>query len=135
MIDSLSPQAGARSSATALLVQYLGFQDAPGRREYEIRVRRGDQSRQYTLWIARAAFAERQALLQDGPDICYQKLLRALADPELPTEDCIGVTEGDLADYRETHTRKPRGGFSSPLPSREVKPPTDASPATGDQPA
>jgi hypothetical protein len=134
VIDALSPRTGAAPTPAAVLVQYLGFQDAPGRREYEIRVRRGDQSRQYTLWIARAAFAQRQALLQDGPDICYQKLLRALADPELPTADCIAVTEGDLADYRETHTRKPRGGFSSPRPS-EVKPPTDASPATRDQPA
>ena len=122
MLDALSPGTGAGPPAAALLVQYLGFQDAPDRREYEIRVRRGDQSRQYTLWIAQASFAQRHALFQDGPDICYQKLLRALAEPEPPAADCIAVTEGDLAAYRETHSRTPRRGFSHQAPKDEAKP-------------
>lgn len=127
MIDSLSPQAGARSSATALLVQYLGFQDAPGRREYAIGVRRGDQSHRYTLWIERAAFAERRALLQDGPDICYQKLLRELAGSELPAPDAIEVTDGDLAAYRETHAAPVRKGFTPARPE-EPKPEPEKAP-------
>jgi hypothetical protein len=135
VLDALPRRSGAGPSATAVVVQYLGFQDAPGRREYGIRVRRGDQDRQYTLWIAQASFAQRHALLQDGPDICYQKLLRALADPELPAADCIAVTDGDLADYRETHTRAPRRGFSHSRPQDEAKPAAAALPGEHDEPA
>lgn len=129
-----SPRTAAGPLSGALVVQYLGFQDAPGRREYAIGVRRGDRSHRYTLWIERAAFAERRALLQDGPDICYQKLLRALADPELLDAEPIGVTEGDLASYRETHTRPARRGFSLPRPTIELKPTAVASPVGHDLP-
>jgi hypothetical protein len=106
------------------LVQYLGFQDTPGRREYTLRVQKGDDSKQYTVWIAQAAFAKRQALLQDGPDICYQKLLRELVSTEPPAADSIAVTDGDLTLYRDTHAPPARRGFSAPRPT--PKPETEA---------
>ena len=110
-------------------IQYQGFQDAPSRREYALEAQRGDQRRRYTVWIERSAFAARRALLQDGPDICYQKMLREVAAFQLDGSDCIGVTDGELASYRETHTRPVRRGFSPfPTPTREAPPPPTASP-------
>ena len=107
------PRPPARPRAPApihLILEYLGFRNAPGRREYVLRAQSGSKAREYTVWIAHTAFAMRQALLQDGPDICYQKLRRELAESELSGVACVGVTESDLADYREAHappTRRP----------------------------
>ena len=93
--------------AAQLLIQYLGFEDTSARREYMLLAHLGHETRQYRVWIDHAAFAKRNALRQDGPDICYQKLRRELAE-SLGATNCIGVTEGDLASYREAHTPKAR---------------------------
>lgn len=93
-----------------LALAYLGFRNAPGRREYLLRAQWGPEAREFTVWIAYNAFAMRQALLQDGPDICYQKLRRELAESVPSGVACVGVTESDLASYREAHassTRRP----------------------------
>lgn len=106
--DQREPALTRRSTTPpASVVQYLGFHDADGRREYALRVRQGAESREYTLWIAQADFAEKRALLQDGPDICYQ-LLRGMVDTERLDVERIAVTEGDLASYRQTHQRQVR---------------------------
>jgi hypothetical protein len=93
--------------ATQLLLQYVGFEDTPSRREYLLLARLGDETRQYTVWIALAAFTRRLALRQDGPDICYQKLRRELSEA-LVGPGTVGVTDADLALYREAHTPKGR---------------------------
>jgi hypothetical protein len=103
----------------ALAIKYLGFQNVAGRREYLLEVHRGDLARRYTVWIELTAFSNRQALLQEGPDICYQKLLHELADSELLGPDGIGVTEADLAAYRASHAVPARKSFS---PSRTAAP-------------
>lgn len=64
----------------------------------------GSEVREYTVWIPHTAFAMRQALLQDGPDICYQQLRRELIASELSAEKCVRVTESDLTNYREAHS-------------------------------
>lgn len=103
-----------------LTLEYLGFRNAGDRREYLLCARSGAESREYTVWIAHAAFVAGQALLQDGPDICYQKLWRALAESELTGAKCVEVTEGELKDYRAAHappTRRsqaPKQGPPSP---------------------
>lgn len=118
----LGPTAGAHSASDSrtkpatpkpVTVRYLGFHDVPGRREYMLDAQRGDQTGRYTLWIDRSAFSGRLALLQDGPEICYQKLLRELCDTEPQGCHGMAVTENDLATYREAHTRPVRRGFSS----------------------
>jgi hypothetical protein len=96
------------------VVEYRGFRNTPDRREYVLLARAGPASREYTLWIATAAFAKRQALLQDGPDICYQKLRRVLSDSHLGDVACIAVTEDDLAEYRAAHAPRTRQGGSPP---------------------
>jgi hypothetical protein len=112
------------------VIQYQGFKNVNGRREYVLEVQRGDETRRYTIGIELAAFSRGQALLQDGPDICYQKLVRELADPERPRSEGIEVTEHDLAAYRESHAPPSRRtGFSAlPRASEPVKVPT---PGTG----
>jgi hypothetical protein len=113
-----------------IAIQYQGFQDAPGRREYALDAQRGDQRRRYTVWIEQAAFAARRALLQDGPDICYQKLLREVATSQLEGADCMGVTDGELAAYRDAHARPVRRGFS-PFPTAKPEATTPPSEPTG----
>jgi hypothetical protein len=108
-----------------MLLQYVGFQDAPGRREYVLMAQSGDKVRKYTVWIASDAFAKRQASMQDGPDICYQKLARALIDPELATAVRLEVTDADLTHYREAHA--PVKGRSHPR-----RPFADAQPLAAD---
>lgn len=119
---SIPPAARAEGTAAPkrIAIQYLGFKDVEGRREYQLHAHRGDQPRRYTVWIELGAFSRREALLQDGPDICYQKLMRELTGSEVEGPDGIGVTEGDLAAYRETHVAPVRRGFShSPRPADE----------------
>jgi hypothetical protein len=112
------------------VIQYLGFGNVNGRREYVLDVQRGDEIRRYTVWIELAAFSRGQALLQDGPDICYQKLLRELAGPEQQGSDDIEVTERDLAVYRQSHAPPARRTGSFPLP-RHAEPVKVPAPGTG----
>jgi len=124
----IRPAPGSRSAVTqrtgevtgskGVAIQYVGFQDVQDRREYALRARRGDQEGCYTVSIKLAAFANRKALLQDGPDICYQKVLHELADSEPHGACVILVTESDLAAYRESHA-SPKRRASSPLRSGE----------------
>jgi hypothetical protein len=100
------------SPPVRVAIQYQGFLDAGGRREYALEAQRGDRRRRYIVWIDQAAFAERRALLQDGPDICYQKLLRELDTSQLEGDACLGVTDDDLTAYRDAHARPARKGFS-----------------------
>jgi hypothetical protein len=111
-----------------LAVKYVGFRDVEGRRKYEFHAQRGDETRRYTLSIELAAFS-RGLLLQDGPDICYQKLVRELAGAAPQRAEDIAVTELDLAAYREAHAPPARrGGFSAPRPSEAAKTRTDVPP-------
>lgn len=121
-----SPPPAARGR---LAIQYLGFRDADGHREYALKAQRGDEGQRYTMSIALAAFAERRALLQDGPDICYQKLMRMLEEASPTASDTIAVTDGELATYRAAHERVARRGFSSSPPPAEktIEPAADGS--------
>jgi hypothetical protein len=105
---------GSAAGSRRVAIQYLGFQDVQDRREYALRAQCGDQEGCYTVSIKLAAFANRLVLLQDGPDICYQKLLHLLADSELHEACGIVVTESDLTAYRESHVVPRRSRFSPP---------------------
>jgi len=125
--ESLSIECPALIAPKAISIRYLGFSDVEGRREYTLRAQRGLELRPYTVWIELAAFSKRQAMLQDGPDICYQKLLSEVAKFEMQGSDRIAVTEEDLAGYRATHTRVPRSTFSSPPTPRPADLPAETS--------
>ena len=123
MTDPLGAAAGPEAPpetkvapAKAITIRYLGFKDVDGRRQYALQAQRGLETSQYTVSIELAAFSKKQALLQDGPDICYQKLLREVAGSELTGPEDIEVTEGDLLAYRENHAAPARKSFSPPRP-------------------
>ena len=107
----------------AIAIRYMGFKNVAGRREYALQAVRGAEATSHKVSIELAAFSTKQALLQDGPDICYQKLLREIVGSEVPVPEGIAVTEADLADYRAAHTR-PSKGFSTPRtpPAAVAKP-------------
>jgi hypothetical protein len=106
----------------AINIRYLGFKDVDGKRQYALQAQRGPETNQYTVSIELAAFSKKHALLQDGPDICYQKL-RELSAVELHPGGDVEVTEEELAAYKETHSRTPRRTFSSPAPEARVPDP------------
>jgi hypothetical protein len=119
-------------AAKPIAIRYLGFHEVQGRREYALQARRGEQARRYTVWIELTAFSGRHALLQDGPDICYQKLLHELVGSDLQgCCDGFAVTEDDLAAYRETHFRPVRKKIS-PGPTTERTPSPAKASASGD---
>ena len=125
-VDPAVKPRGEPSASTRVAVRYRGFHDVAGRREYELDGQRGDQKGRYTVSIELAAFSRRQALLQEGPDICYQKLLRELTESGLEGRDGIVVTEGDLVAYRETHPQLLRRSVSAqchPAPPKPADPP------------
>jgi hypothetical protein len=114
-VGSVPETAPANAKPTApqpINIRYLGFKDVDGQRQYSLQAQRGLETSRYTVSIELAAFSKKQALLQDGPDICYQKL-RELSALELHPGGDVEVTEADLAAYRETHSRTPRRTFSS----------------------
>jgi hypothetical protein len=134
------PQGLSRSTR----VEYLDYQSLPDYREYRLAVRAPEGSAEFRFRIPIAAFAARRMLLQDGPDVCYQKLLRTLAAGETPSPDVITIDDGELASYREAHTPAPRRSSwtsaSRPKPEsvRRTPPvprprlPVAAPPATGE---
>jgi hypothetical protein len=126
--NPVTERAGEEAGSKRVAIQYLGFQDVQDRREYALRARRGNQEGRYTVSIKLVAFAKRQALLQDGPDICYQKLLHELAESELRGGCGILVTESDLAAYRESHAAPKRARSSPP---RSGEPPKAQSAGVG----
>jgi hypothetical protein len=108
-------------------VEYLGFKDVAEGREFRLRVYGREGSTEYKFAIAIASFAAGRVSMQDGPDVCYQKLLRAITAGETARPDVITIDEVELASYREAHTpvRKHRApsSFSPPTPPLGPQPP------------
>jgi hypothetical protein len=125
---STTPARPPVAASSRFSLEYLGFHNEHDRREYRLRARFGEDVREYTVWIALAAFAAKRVLLQDGPDICFQKLWRELAVVELKGTARLAVTDDDLASYRDAHAvpaRRPsfthaaRTSNSPAVPSNE----------------
>jgi hypothetical protein len=86
-------------------LSYLGVNSVPGYSEYGFRITNEDKTaRLLILTIANSIFLTKQLLVQEGPDLCYQKVLADLRT-EIPSlvEDSVVVTESDLLDYRASH--------------------------------
>lgn len=110
--SALAPPKLLPPAVRHLTLEYLGFRNARDRREYLLCARLGTESCDYTVWIANAAFTAGHALFQDGPDICYQKLRRELADTELTGGHTVEVTKSELLEYRDAHAPPQRRAFS-----------------------
>jgi len=88
-------------------VEYLDYQTLPDYREYRLSVRAPEGSGEFRFRIPIAAFAAKRMLLQDGPDVCYQKLLRTLAAGETPSPmRSRSTTSSSQATGRHTRLRR-----------------------------
>jgi hypothetical protein len=105
-------------------VEYLDFQNVAEHREFRLRAYGPHGSTEYRLRIAIAAFRAGRVRLQDGPDVCYQKVLRAVAAGEMASPAVITIDDVDLARYRDDHTHVPerRPWTDSSLPTAAIVP-------------
>jgi hypothetical protein len=112
------------SSGRLVRIEYLDFRNVGEHREFRLRAYLPDGSAEFRFRIAVAAFDARRVRLQDGPDVCYQKLLRAVAAGETPSPDVISIDDLELASYREAHTPVPKHRSYNPssTPIRAVVP-------------
>jgi hypothetical protein len=109
------------SLGSLVRVEYLDFQNVGGHREFLYRVYRPDGWTECRLRISIAAFDAGRVRLQDGPDVCYQKLLWTVAAGEPAIPDAITIDDADLASYREAHT--PASKHRSWSPASPARPP------------
>jgi hypothetical protein len=90
-------------------VEYVGFTTRGAHRVYTLRIRRAaEEPQDVTVLIPNASFLAKRVRYQDGPEICFlklQKALLAVADGPLGKE--LAVDDADLEDYRTAHTAKP----------------------------
>src|SRR5436309_12757109 len=87
-------------------VEYVGFRTGTDRRVYVLRSHLGTEVHEYTVGISLAAFAAGRVRLQDGPEICYLKLLRELESTVAGAARApnLTVTAHQLADPVPAHT-------------------------------
>ena len=103
-------------------VEYQGFRNNEKTRDYLLAFRHPDgHCDQFVVAIEQEAFVSGRARYQDGAEISFLKLGRALAAWALtpdagPPAARQEVTDDDLLAYRQEHTPKPRG-------SRPPRPP------------
>jgi len=89
-----------------LKLKFLGIIPQVGYVEYGFRIEAEDKSfRLVVLTIEDTFFGGNELMLQEAPDLCYQKILTALdketGDSHIPSQ--ISVTALDIAHYRDLH--------------------------------
>ena len=113
----LPPPLPQPSSGRFVRIEYLDFQSVAEHREFRLRAYGPDGSAEFRFRIAVAAFDAGRVRLQDGPDVCYQKVLRAVAAGETPSPDVISIDDLELASYRVAHTPVPKHRSFNPSPT------------------
>ena len=100
--------------------EYVGFTVNETARLYTLRVSQPDgQSRDFVLSISIKAFLRNEIPYQDAPAICFLKLERELeARGNENTATNIRITDAELAEFRESHEKKP----STLRPRPNIKP-------------
>jgi hypothetical protein len=86
-------------------VSYLGVVSHPDHSEYRFRIVNDDKSiRLLKLKIDKSAFLNKKLMIQEAPDLCYQKVTADLKTNPNPTaQDAVQVTDADIEVYRESH--------------------------------
>jgi hypothetical protein len=97
------------------LLRYLGKISKPEHSEYGFRVEYENRSvRLLVLTITNAVFLAHQLMVQEAPDLCYQKVLTDLksetADQIL---DITSITGSDIEHYRNIHPILQRKSFKN----------------------
>jgi hypothetical protein len=87
------------------LLRYLGTISKPELSEYGFHIENPDKTvRLLVLTIANSVFLTRQLLIQEAPDLCYQKVLSYLRDETAdPAGEYLPISESDIASYRAAH--------------------------------
>ena len=127
------PVSTPRTPVRVVRVEYVDFQDVAEHREFRFRVHGLEGVTQRRLRVAVAAFAGR-VRLQDGPDVCYQKLLQTLAAADVTSPEMITVDEADLARYADEHTKPPKHRSWSATPATAVAPLEHPGPRASERP-
>lgn len=88
-----------------LQLRYLGVIPQVGYVEYGFRIEDKDKStRDVILTIANALFSENHLMLQEAPDLCYQKVLTDLVSEHgSQINGRTAVTTSDVLQYRDAH--------------------------------
>ncbi|HSW39361.1 MAG TPA: hypothetical protein VLL97_07710 [Acidobacteriota bacterium] len=89
-----------------LKLKYLGSINQSGFIEYGFRIEdEGDSFRIVVLTIDNSHFSQNSLMLQEAPDLCYQKLLACLDGEKtggiMPVR--APVTVDDISNYRDRH--------------------------------
>lgn len=95
---------------STLRSEYVGFTVNETSRVYKVRVRGPDGSWHYVqIAIPNQSFLSNRVRYQDAAEICFLKLLRELSrcNQEGVPASHIEITEAELDEYREAHTKKP----------------------------
>jgi len=77
----------------------------PEHSEFGFRIEHTDKTvRLLILTVANSVFRTKQLLIQEAPDLCYQKALADFqSETDSPAEEVISVTDSDIAQYRAFH--------------------------------
>lgn len=88
-----------------LQLRYLGVIPQAGYVEYGFRIEDKDKRvRDVILTIDDALFAESHLMLQEAPDLCYQKVLTDLVNENGPhITGRMAITASDILQYRDSH--------------------------------
>lgn len=86
-------------------LSYLGVIPGPEFSEYGFRIMNEDKTaRLLIVTIANSVFLTKRLQVQEGPDLCYQKVLADIrSDIPALVQDSVEVSEFDLAQYRAAH--------------------------------
>jgi len=87
-------------------LRYIGVIPQTECLEYGFRIEDKDKDpRLVVMMIESGFFQKHELMLQEAPDLCYQKLLADIRNEtaELPISPRLSVTASDIAHYRELH--------------------------------
>jgi hypothetical protein len=87
-------------------LRYLGVRPQDGHIEYGFQIEDNDKNiRLVVLMIEGAVFAKNALMLQEAPDLCYQKVLMDLSNETAGSRipSYMPITASDIAHYRELH--------------------------------
>jgi hypothetical protein len=98
------------------LLRYLGKISKLEHSEYGFRIENEDKSvRLLILAIANSVFLTKQLMVQEAPDLCYQKVLTELKSEVADQfRELILVTGSDIEQYRTLHPNLRRKSFRKP---------------------
>jgi hypothetical protein len=98
------------------LLRYLGKISKLEHSEYGFRIENEDKSvRLLILAIANSVFLTKQLMVQEAPDLCYQKVLTELKSEVADQfRELVLVTGSDIEQYRTLHPNLRRKSFRKP---------------------